>query len=50
MSRMYAKEFRDIAATLSENTELRDAVLRLIDEQPVPGKVTEGEDRLLRFK
>jgi len=50
MSKVYAKEFRNISATLSENTELRDAVLRLIDEQPVPGKVTEGGDRLLRFK
>lgn len=50
MARVYAKEFRDIPATFSQNTELRDAVLRLIDEQPVPGKVTEGGDRLLRFK
>lgn len=50
MSRVYAKEFRDIPAVLSENTELREAILRLIDEQPVPGKVTEGGDRLLRFK
>jgi hypothetical protein len=50
MPRVFAKEFRDITATLSENTELRDAVLTLIDEQPVPGKVTEGGDRLLRFK
>lgn len=50
MARVYANEFRDIASTLSQNTELRDAILRLIDEQPVPGKVTEGGDRLLRFK
>jgi hypothetical protein len=50
MPRVFAKEFRDITATLSENTELRDAVLTLIDEQPVPEKVTEGGDRLLRFK
>jgi hypothetical protein len=50
VARVYANEFRDIASTLAENTELRDAILRLIDEQPVPGKVTEGGDRLLRFK
>jgi hypothetical protein len=50
MSRVYAKEFSEISSALMENTELREAVLKLIDEQPVPGKVTEGEDRLARFK
>ena len=50
MSKVYANEFKDILSTLRDNTELRDAVITLIDEQPAPGKITEGGDRLIRLK
>ncbi|HLM00204.1 MAG TPA: hypothetical protein VK400_04050 [Pyrinomonadaceae bacterium] len=50
MATEYAQEFSQILPTLSENNVLREAVLKLIDEQPVPGKVTEEGNRLNIFK
>lgn len=50
MSRVYAKEFSEIPQTLLLNEELRGSVIKLIAEQPMAGKVTEGGDRLTRFR
>jgi hypothetical protein len=50
MSIIWANEFGEISTVLAERTDLRFAVLALISEQPIPGKVTEGGDRLSRFR
>jgi hypothetical protein len=50
MPEFYANDFTEIPATLAKNEGLRHAVLELIDNQPMPGKVTEGGDRLVRFR
>lgn len=50
MLKVWAKEFDHIPAALAERTDLRELAIKLIDNQPIPGKVTEGEDRLLRFR
>lgn len=46
----YAREFSEITAILAANAELRAAVDALAATEPMPGKVTEGGDRLLRFR
>lgn len=50
MSSAYAKEFSEIPQTLLLNNDLRKSVIKLIDEQPMAGKVTKGGDRLIRFR
>ncbi len=50
MSRVYAKEFSEIPQTLLLNNDLRGSVIKLVDEQPMAGKVTEGGNRLIRFR
>lgn len=50
MASPYAQEFSDIPRALAENETLRNAVLALIDREPMPGKVTEGGDRLTRVR
>ena len=50
MAEIYAQDFSEILVTLAQNNELRIKVLYLIAEQPMPGKVTEGSDRLQRFR
>jgi len=50
MSDLYANDFTEISSVLSANTELRKAVLDLIDDQPIAGKVMEGGDRLEKFR
>jgi len=46
----FAEEFSEILPALSSNTTLQDAVRVLIAQQPMPGKVTEGVDRLAKFR
>lgn len=46
----YAKDFGQITATLSANSELREAVGALAATEPMPGKVTEGGGRLEAFR
>lgn len=46
----YAEDFADIPRALAENEPLRTAVLALIAVEPMPGKGTEGGDRLLRLR
>jgi len=46
----YAHQFSEIPATLAEVPELREEILRLIDAEPMAGKVTEGGDRLDNFR
>lgn len=50
MAEVYAQDFHGIAAVLAQNSELRVRVLLLIEVQPMPGKVTEGGDRMARFR
>lgn len=50
MSQVWANEFAEIPVILAERTDLREAVLGLINEQPMSGKVTEGGNRLGRFR
>ena len=50
MSKVWANEFGEIPGVIAERTDLRNAVIALITEQPMPGKVTEGGDRLIRFR
>jgi hypothetical protein len=50
MSTVLAKEFAEIPNVLSKRQDLREAMVKLIENQPMPGKVTEGSDRLTRFR
>lgn len=50
MSGPYAEDFGQIATTLATNTELRQAVAALASTEPMPGKVTEGGDRIEVFR
>ena len=42
----YAQDFYEIPGTVGENNELQERILELVANEPIPGKVTEGEDRL----
>lgn len=46
----YAEDFDQILVTLAANQPLRQAVVGLIQSEPMPGKVTEGDTRLDRFR
>ncbi len=50
MNEIFANEFGEIPSVLNQRIDLREAILKLIDEQPIAGKVTEGGERLSRFK
>lgn len=47
---LYATDFTEIPAVLSRNAELRTAVERLIQPEPIPGKALEGANRLGAFR
>ena len=42
----YAQDFYEIPGTVDENNELQERIIELVANEPIPGKVTEGEDRL----
>lgn len=50
MSDVFASDFTEILTVLSQNNELKSSVLILISNEPMPGKVTEGGDRLEKFR
>lgn len=50
MSHQYAEDFFDIPAVLVANTELREAVISLIQSEAMPGKVLEGGNRIEIFR
>ncbi len=50
MSEILANEFNEILPTLSQNEEIRSIFLRLVDNEPMPGKVTEGGNRLEQMR
>ena len=50
MAPPYAEDFGQILATLAANAPLSQAVKALIHGEPMPGKVTEGGNRLDRFR
>ena len=50
MSDIYAYDLADIPEALSKNEELREAVIALVETQPIAAKVLEGGDRLERFR
>jgi hypothetical protein len=50
MSDVLASDFTEILTVLSQNDELKNSVLILIANEPMPGKVTEGGERLEKFR
>ncbi|EMA10269.1 hypothetical protein [Haloarcula marismortui] len=42
----YAQDFYEIPEVVEENSELRERILQLVEQEPIPGKVTEGGDRM----
>jgi hypothetical protein len=50
MPDILANDFTEISSVLSQNDELRSRVLALIGNQPMAAKVTEGGDRLEKFR
>lgn len=50
MPNTFAKEFRDIPSTLAANGELCEAILKLVQSEPMPGKATEGANRIDLFR
>lgn len=46
VSLLYANDFSEIPAALANNQPLRAAMLALIANEPIPGKVTEGTGRV----
>ena len=50
MADRYANEFSEIATTLAADGDLRAAVDALAATEAMPGKVTEGDGRLDRFR
>lgn len=50
MSNTYAKEFAEISEALTANTKLQEAMLLLVGNQPIAGKVIEGANRLSVFR
>lgn len=50
MSDIYASDFTEILAVLSRNAELRAAVEKLIQSEPIPGKALEGGNRLMHLR
>ena len=50
MADIYARELYEIREVLSQNDELREAVIALVEYKPIPGKATEGGDRVERFR
>ena len=50
MPNRFAEDFFEIPATLTINDDLREAVTVLIQNQPMPGKVLEGGNRLEVFR
>jgi len=47
---IYASEFNEIPNALSNNVELKDKMLSLIAGKKIAGKVTEGADRVEKFR
>ncbi|MCK0746349.1 hypothetical protein [Chromohalobacter nigrandesensis] len=47
---LYATEFSEISQSVNNNDNLKSRVLELIKDEPIPGKVTEGEVRLENLK
>lgn len=46
----YASEFSEITQSVSENNDLKVRIIKLIEAEPIPGKVIEGEGRLENLK
>lgn len=50
MTEEYANDFTEIPQTLEANSALRVAVVAVVEREAMPGKATEGSDRLERFR
>jgi hypothetical protein len=50
MTKIWANEFDEIPTTLIARPDLRQAMLIIIAKDAIPGKVTEGGDRLEKFR
>lgn len=42
----WAHDFYEIPESVDGNEELRDTIINLLENDPIPGKVTEGGDRI----
>jgi len=42
----YAQDFYEIPDAVESNDELRTQILQLVESEPIPGKVTEGGERV----
>ncbi len=47
---VFAQELSEIQGVLYSNTDLKDRVYALVESAPIAGKVTEGTDRIVRFR
>lgn len=47
---LYATEFIEITQSVNNNDALKARILGLIQDEPIPGKATEGGDRLENLK
>jgi len=43
---MYAQDFYEIPEAIEENDQLRERILDLTEDEPIPGKATEGGNRV----
>ena len=50
MTNNLATEFNEILPTISNDADLRTSMLNLIANEPISGKVTQGGNRLERFR
>lgn len=50
MTDVYATEFSEIPFALANNIALRERVLGLVAREPMPGKATDGPERLDAFR
>lgn len=47
---MYAQDFYEIPEAVAENDQLRERILDLTADEPIPGKATQGGDRVGTFR
>lgn len=50
MSEVWANEFKEITPTIASRADLREILIKRIGTEAIAGKVTDGSDRLEKFK
>ena len=46
----YAQDFYEIPEAVEQNSNLQERILQLLEDEPIPGKATEGGDRLKNLR